>query len=96
MTYKEDWRNATDKEFELATWGNPFQMAEQGLNQTGKVMLFGHWHTSWPRHYWQGQSEFEDDADFSPYFGKDFIGIDACTAHTGVVNVVTLEDDFLE
>ena len=40
--YREDWRNATDEEFEIAMWGNPYEMAEQGLNQTGKVLIFGH------------------------------------------------------
>lgn len=94
--YMEDWRNANEVEWEEAMWGNPYKMAEQGLNQTGKVIIFGHWHASWPRHHWEGKSEFEDDADFNPYFGKDFIGIDACTAHTGKVNVLVLEEEFLE
>ena len=96
LTWMEDWRNANDVEWEEAMWGNPFVRAAQDLNKTGKTIVFGHWHTSWPRHHWEGKSEFEDDADFSPYFGKDFIGIDACTAHTGKVNVLVLEDDLIE
>jgi serine/threonine protein phosphatase 1 len=95
-TYREDWRNATDEEFELATWGNPFEMAKQGLNQTGKVLIFGHFHTSYQWSKDGKCSEFGDDAIFDPYFGKDFIGIYGCTAHTGEVNVLVLEDEFLE
>jgi hypothetical protein len=95
-TYREDWCNATDEEFELATWGNPFEMAKQGLNQTGKVLIFGHFHTSYQWSKDGKCSEFGDDAIFDPYFGKDFIGIDGCTAHTGEVNVLVLEDEFLE
>lgn len=94
-TYREDWRNATDKEFELATWGNPFEMAEQGLNQTGKVLIFGHFHTSYQWHKDGKCSEFGNDAIFDPYFGKDFIAIDACTAYTNKVNVITLEDELI-
>ena len=92
--YREDWRNATDEEFELATWGNPFEMAKQGLNQTGKVLIFGHFHTSYQWSKDGKCSEFGDDAIFDPYFGKDFIALDACTAYTNKVNVITLEDDF--
>jgi hypothetical protein len=94
-TYREDWRNATDEEFELATWGNPFEMTEQGLNQTGKVLIFGHFHTSYQWSKDGKCSEFGDDAIFDPYFGKDFIALDACTVHTNKVNVITLEDEFI-
>ena len=44
--YKEGWRNATDQEWETAMWGNPFKLAEQGLNKTGKTIVFGHFHTN--------------------------------------------------
>jgi hypothetical protein len=95
LTYREDWRNATDEEFELATWGNPFEMAKQGLNQTGKVLIFGHFHTSYQWSKDGKCSEFGDDAIFDPYFGKDFIALDACTVHTNKVNVITLEDELI-
>lgn len=94
-TYREDWRNATDEEFELATWGNPFEMAKQGLNQTGKVLIFGHFHTSYQWSKDGKCSEFGNDAIFDPYFGKDFIALDACTVHTNKVNVITLEDELI-
>ena len=44
--YKTDWRNATTSEWEDAMWGNPFIMALAGFNQTGKTIVFGHWHCS--------------------------------------------------
>jgi predicted MPP superfamily phosphohydrolase len=93
--YMEDWRSANEVDWEEARWGNPFQMAQQGLNRTGKTIVFGHWHTSWPRAYYEGQPEFGEGADFNPYFGEGIIGLDACTAHTDKVNVVVLEDDLL-
>lgn len=93
--YNPDWRNATESEWEQAMWGNPFDLAKQGLNKTGKTVVFGHWHASWPRAYYDGQSEFDETADFSPYFGEGYIGLDACTAYTKKVNVLVLDDNFI-
>ena len=91
-----DWRNASQKEWDDATWGNPFDMAARGLNQTGKTIVFGHWHCSAGWAEKEGRSEFGSDAKFDPYHGDSFIAIDACTAHTYKVNVLVLEDEFLE
>ena len=98
-SYKEDWRNATDSEWEEAMWGNPFFKAQDGLNQTGKTIVFGHWHVSLGHSCdSQGElSEFGEDACWEPYFNAEqgIIGIDRCTAHTGECNVIVLEDEFL-
>jgi hypothetical protein len=32
--------------WEEAMWGNPFFKAQDGLNGTGKTIVFGHWHCS--------------------------------------------------
>ena len=91
----DNWRNAHYREWEAARWGNPFDLAKRGL-LPDKTLVFGHWHTSWPRHHWGWDDEvgpeWGPDADFSPYYGKGFVGIDACTAHSGKVNVVVIED----
>lgn len=99
-TYRKDWRNATDSEWEDAMWGNPFFKAQDGLNQTGKTVVFGHWHCSLG-HLIDSDgeiSEFGEDAIWEPYINKQqgIIGIDRCTAHTGEVNVLVLEDEFLD
>ena len=36
--------------------------------------------------------EFGEDADFSPYYGPGIIAIDACTAFSGKVNCLVIED----
>lgn len=89
------WRNASQKDWDAATWGNPFDMARRGLNQTGKTIVFGHWHcsTGWAQS--EGRSEFGADAKFEPYYGDGFIAIDSCVAHTGKCNVLVIEDDFI-
>lgn len=94
-TWMEDWRNANDVEWEEAMWGNPFKLAAQDLNKTGKTIVFGHWHCS-AGHKMLGhcKDEFED-AIWEPCYFKNTIGIDKCTAHTGKVNVLVLDDEFI-
>lgn len=93
--FNPNWRNASQKEWDDATWGNPFAMAERGL-MPDKTVVFGHWHcsTGWAKS--EGRSEFGDDAKFDPYYGDGFIAIDACTAYSGKCNVIVIEDEFLE
>lgn len=93
--YDKNWRNATNNRWERAMWGNPFELADMELNQTGKSIVFGHFHTSyqWSAHY--GYSEFDEDAKFEPYYGHNYIGLDACVAYTGKLNVVVIEDEFM-
>lgn len=96
-SYKEDWRDAIETEWEEAMWGNPFELAEQGLNQTGKTIVFGHWHCSRGWTKVEGRSEFGEDARWDPYINEEqnIIGLDTCTAYTGKVNVLVLEDNFI-
>lgn len=93
--FNPDWRHAHYNEWEEARWGNPYELAEQGL-LPDKTLVFGHWHTSWPRHKYENKSEWDKGADFSPYYGNRYIGIDACTAYSGKVNCIVIEDEFME
>lgn len=90
----EDWRKATNKKWQEARWGNPFELAELGL-LPDKTVVFGHWHTSWPRAKWYGQPETGENADFSIFYGNGYIGLDAMTAHSHKVNVLVIEDEFI-
>ena len=95
--FNPDWRQANAEDWNTAMWGNPFAMAMRGLNQTGKTIVFGHWHCSygWSRDL--GCSEFDTDACWDIYKNEDqkIIGLDKCTAYTGKVNVFVIEDNFL-
>lgn len=95
--YNENWRNASDSSWEEAMWGNPFDMHMLGLNQTGKTIVFGHWHCS-VGHKMLGHcnDEFDGDAIWRPCYAEGIIGIDRCTAYTGEVNVIVIKDEFLE
>ena len=94
--YDKNWRRASYKRWEDAMWRNPFEMAQDGLNQTGKTIVFGHWHCS-AGHKMLGHCEDEFKyAIWEPCYAEGIIGIDRCTAYTGEVNVLVLEDEFLD
>lgn len=98
-TYKinRHWRRASRENWENATWLNGMEMAHNGLYLKNKTIVVGHWHASWARAEFEDKPEFGDGADFSPYYYKDkLIAIDACTAYSGKVNVLVLEDELLE
>ena len=98
LTWMEDWRNANDVEWEEAMWGNPFARAEQDLNKTDKILCVGHWHCSvgWANE--EGRSEFGEDVKWDIYKDEkhNVIFLDKCTAHTGHVNVLVIEDEFIK
>lgn len=95
LEFDPDWRHAHASEWEEARWGNPYELAKRGF-LPDKTLVFGHFHTSWPRHKYEGKPEMGEGADFSIYYGDGYIGIDACTVCSGKVNILVIEDDFLE
>ena len=95
FSFNPNWRGASDKEWEAAMWGSPYQMIDLEL-MPDKTIVFGHWHCSAGWAIAEGRTMFGEDARFDPFFEDGFISIDGCTAHTGKVNVVVLEDDFCD
>ena len=101
FSWREDWRDASTADWDEAMWGNPFYRAQDGLNKTGKTIIFGHWHCS-AGYVLNDNKEFKleefgENACWEPYFNETqrIIGIDRCTAATGEVNVLVLEDEFI-
>lgn len=92
-TYWPDWRQAPAKDWELARWQNGMDCANQGILEVGKTIVCGHWHCSYG-HWLAGESDYPGgkDADYSPYYGDGIIAIDACTAYTGKVNCIVIDD----
>lgn len=90
-----NWREAHHSDWENARWGNPYTFIENGW-LPDKTIVFGHWHCSTGWAIAEGRSEFGEDAKFDPFYGKDFISIDACTYYTKKCNVIVIEDNFLK
>lgn len=93
-----DWRNASESSWNEAMWCNPFELAQQGFNQTGKTIVFGHFHVSWAHARDKGVSELGEDAIWDIYHNDEqkIIGIDRCTYYTKECNILVLEDEFLD
>ena len=89
----KNWRNADIFAWRRARWYNGMEKALHGCYEpSGKTVVCGHWHTSWGHSRINNTSEWGEDADFSIYRNKGIIAIDGCTAYTGKVNVLVIED----
>ena len=77
--YREDWRNATNYEWEDATWGDPVDYYKAGLfeeeSKKGKILVVGHWHVS---DFWKRIAGIKsyDQPITDIYYSQDFIGLD--------------------
>lgn len=93
--YNPDWRFANESEWSQSRWGNPFDLAMNGFNQTEKTIVHGHWSNSfyWAKEY--GLSEFDNDACFDICYHNKCIGLDATTVLTHKINVLVIEDNFI-
>ena len=97
VPYKKyrDWRDADELAWEDARWNNGMKMVDFGF-EIDKCVVVGHYHTSWGRAHFEDKPEWGEEADFSPFYYKDkLIAIDACTAYSGKVNCLVIEDDFI-
>ena len=93
LAYIGDWRDAPRQMWRQARWLNGMD-AVRMVSEEGKTIVCGHWHTSYGHSKYEGKgSELGADADFSPYSAPGIIALDACTAHSGIVNCIIIEDE---
>ena len=93
--YRGDWREATHAEWEDAMWGCPWKKAQEGLNKTGKTIVCGHWHTSDFFNNLTKQSKSDFDCPIFKSKRYKLIGLDACTAGSGKVNCLVMDEEEL-
>ena len=94
LQYDPRWRTASGARWDEARWENGMACAElHDAVEYGKQIICGHWHCSWGHANLEKKgSEFGKTADFTPYFGKNVVAIDACTAVSKTVNCLVIED----
>ena len=91
ISYDPDWREAGAQAWREARWINGMDAAWNCREE--KTILCGHYHCSYGHAVYEHKSpEAGPGADFSPYYAHGIIALDACTAYSGRVNVITLED----
>ena len=94
------WDNGNEELWKEARWINGIDAWRQGCVIPGKTIVCGHWHCSWG---WsiirQKRKEFPDKSrkdwqkSFEPFVDDGIIAIDACTAYSGICNVIEMEVD---
>jgi hypothetical protein len=96
--YTDQWR---DGDWGQARWTNGMRAAHKGKIIPDKTIVCGHWHCSYGHMIDSIKTdnwieEFGESAIWEPYYADGVIAIDRCTAYTGKVNVVVLEDELLD
>ena len=101
MSYNEDWRNASEEEWQRSRWWNGMDMADKGIIIPDKTIVCGHWHCSygWMRDAFResvSAGEYlRNDPKWDPYINTGIIAIDRCTPSTKEMNILILEDELL-
>lgn len=91
LSYNPNWRTASKEDWDSSRWLNGMDAART-VTENGKTIVCGHWHCSYGHSMYEFKgTEFDKDADFTPYYGKGIIALDACTVHSGFVNCIVLD-----
>ncbi len=94
FNFRKDWRDASDKDWDIARWHNGMMAADYGAIEKGKTIVCGHWHCSYGHSVIEGKGEEHGkDADYSPYYNDGIIALDACTVYSKKVNCLVIEDE---
>ena len=100
----DDFRNATSEDWERARWENGMEMWRYPRCRVeGKTVICGDFHCSWGwSHIRQERKEFPPinrkgwEKSFEPFVDDGIMAIDACTAYSGLCNVIVIEEDEYE
>lgn len=90
-----NWREVGDLKWKEARWVNGMLANAQGVKEENKTIVCGHWNASWGHYYLDDKNEEKnsyDEISNEPYYADKIIAIDACTAISGKVNCIVLED----
>ena len=98
-----NWRDASPEEWGYARWYNGMEFAcQRNLYLPDKTVVCGHHHCSYGHANIEGEgAENGLRAIYTPFYGQRphqpdaplaVIGLDACTAESGIMNCIVLED----
>ena len=93
--YNSEWRGLSTRDWKQARWRNGIDCAKHGIIEPNKTIICGHWHCSyghWLDNPDKYNSSIGEDSNFEPYYADGIIAIDACTAYSGKVNCIVIDD----
>ncbi len=89
-----------NRKWNRARWLNGMDCWKQGVVIPDKTIICGHYHCSWGwSHIKQKYKEFPDKSkkdfnkSFQPFIDKGIIALDACTAYSGICNVLVVDEE---
>lgn len=89
----ENWRKANKQIWDSARWVNGMEAAHNGIIEKDKTIVCGHWHCSFGHsNYEDDGGEFDNNPNFSPYYRKGIIALDAATSFSKTINFIVIED----
>ncbi len=89
----QNWRDASEKQWKCARWVNGMDAQNDGVIESEKTIICGHYRCSYGHRWYEGKgSESGEDADFSPYYARGIIAIDASTVHSNKMNCIIIEE----
>ena len=93
--YNSEWRGLSTRDWKQARWRNGIDCAKHGIIEPNKTIICGHWHCSYFYFFYDPYkyiSSIGEDSNFDPYYADGIIAIDACTAYSGNVNCIVIDD----
>lgn len=92
--YNSAWRTASKEEWGQSRWINGMDAAVRfGVIEPNKTVVCGHYHASYGHWAFGNETaEFDAGAKYAPFYANGIIAMDACTARSGQMNCVVLDD----
>lgn len=87
--FDPDWRDASQSEWETASWSCPWALYKRHILPPGQTIVCGHWHAADFRKHIDGLLSSECTNEL--YLNEQIVGLDGCTARSGFCNVWTVE-----
>ena len=95
-SYRKDWRRASLRSWEDATWGCPYILYMAHLFdeeiKKGKTLVCGHWHTNDFHDAFRGLDE-EPEESYEVFHKGNLIALDGCIALTHQCNILVVNED---
>lgn len=95
----KELKNVDPYDWKQARWSNGMDDWYMGIRIVDKTIVCGHWHCSYGNYRFHsiGTSEFPSkqypgwEKVFQPFIAPGIIALDACTAYSGICNVIVIE-----
>ncbi len=92
--YVADWRDRDVTEWQRARWCNGMKLAcSFSVKEPNKTIVCGHWHAAYGHAVYEKKGKERGEGSIhTPFYADGIIAIDACTAESGEINCLVIED----